>query len=175
MPLRSVSICLALLPLTVAAATERIYQDPPGRFTVAVPDQWIATSQDTGGMGGVQLRHDASWILIGPFGGAANGPDAVAQLTDQFAGQYRSLTPVKQGDCKVGGMPAKFATFDAVNSRGARVALTLIGVDSATAGVFVVIACAPQKEAADAAATLDHVRETVKWYEPDAITPPGKQ
>lgn len=167
--------CAALFLLVLSAAAETTYRDPPGRFTVGVPDMWLATAQDTAGMGGVLLRHGTCWVLIGPFGGAADRSDALAQLTDQFKGQYRSLEPVKRGDCKVGGQPASFATFEAVNSKGARVALTLTGIDSATAGVFVMIACAPQSEASSAGETCDHIRESVRWFEPGAVIPPAKQ
>jgi hypothetical protein len=175
MHLRPIPICAALLALAAAAAAETTYQDPPGRFTLVVPDGWTAAPQDTGGMGGVQLRRDATWMLIGPFGGASDRRDAVSQLTEQFRAQYRTLAPVKSGDFKVGGQPAVYATFDAVNSRGARIVLTLAGVDSPSAGVFVVISAAPQREAATAQPVLDRIRETVRWYEPGAAPATGKQ
>ena len=175
MNMRPIPICAALLALAAAAAAETTYQDPPGRFTVAVPDGWTAAPQDTGGMGGVQLRRDATWMLIGPFGGANDGRDAVAQLTEQFRAQYRTLTPVKSGAFKVGGQPAVYAAFDAVNSHGARIVLTLAGLDSPLAGVFVVISAAPQREAATAQPVLDRIRESVKWYEPGAAPATGKQ
>ncbi len=166
MNLRYLAICAALAVLPAASAADSVYKDPPGRFTLSVPGGWRAAPQDTGGMGGVQLTHDASWLLVGPFGGARDGSDAVAQLTKQFEAQYQSLTAVASGASKVGGQPAVFASFDAVNSHGARIILTLTGIDSSSAGVFVVISAAPKREAEAFKPVLERICDSVRWLEP---------
>ena len=111
----------------------RVYRDPQGRFTVAIPRHWNATAEGHDGALGVQLRSGANWINLMPSAPAANPSGVVLDQERMIAARSHSNRRAPFGPAGLlqifgNGLEVAYDEFTATSPQGGAVDSHIAGI-----------------------------------------------
>ena len=120
-------------PGTAAKPPGRVYRDPQGRFSVAIPRHWQAIAEGHDGGLGVQLRSGANWINLLPSGPAANPSEVVLDQEHEIAarshsGRHAPFGPAGLVQIFDQGLEIAYDDFTATSAQGGAVQGHIAGI-----------------------------------------------
>lgn len=148
-------LLMALLAIAPSQA-QTPYQDPAGRFTLAVPRGWTLANREPL----VLTRQDASVTVTMAEGTDADG--VVQSVLGQVQGQWSRWQELKRATTMLGGRRGPLVFASGSNPKGVP-AFFRIAAAPAGQGVLVLMASVPQERYADAKAAVEAIDASVAF------------
>jgi hypothetical protein len=137
-----------------------MYQDPQGRYSLAVPDGWSATPQADSGS--LQLSFGSSWAMVI----AASGSDPVDvnhQVAQQIQSQFHDFKLLNEGNLQVNGHASHGTTATGVNPKGMRVSVLVLSISAGSGHFLTVISSSPNDQAKTINATVVQMAQSIRF------------
>jgi len=148
-----------------AGAPAGAYDDPGGRFRIALPPGWSA-EPFPGGQGAVLSRGDASLsVMVLP--GSSTAAEHLESILRQVRAQWKEPAETRRGEGKAGGRTAPLVEIAGVDPKGAKARARLLALVEGGTG-FVLLLSAP---AASFDAILSEGESMLASFEPGRAPP----
>jgi len=140
----------------------RIYRDPQGRYTLAVPAGWSVTPPANPGSGTVQLSSGASWAMLMPSSGG-QPRDVNHEVTQQIQAQFKDFQLLNEGDLQLNGHSSHGTTATGINPKGARVSVLVLSIDAGSGHYLTVISSSPNDQAKSINAAVMQMAQSIRF------------
>lgn len=139
------------------------YNDPQGRFTVAIPQGWTPAPQGDSGATGVMISQGTSYAVLAPWGNANQPGDIVMNLAGQFQSKYQNFVMGQRGPSKLNGMDIAFGKFTATNANGVPVAMVIIGIAGPGGHYYMLLSSVSQSDEQATGAALNTILQSIRF------------
>lgn len=140
-----------------------VYQDPQGRYSLAVPAGWNTASDN----GTLTLSSGPSWVTVmagsGPSGGATGPADVNHQIMQQIQAQFKQFQLLNEGDFQNNGHPSHGSNATGINPKGQRVSLLVVTVNAGGSNYLTMISSAPNDQAKQINRTVMEIAQSLRF------------